>query len=48
VINSKQINNLLVMTPHFYRATEQAREATGKVKELDVSGDVVCATLQQR
>ena len=48
VINNEQINNLLVMTPHFYRATEQGREAAARVQKLDVSVDVVFRTLEKK
>jgi len=48
VINNQQINNLLIMTPHFYRATKRGREAAANVQELDVSVDVVFRTLEKK
>ena len=48
VINNEQINNLLIMTPHFYRATKQGREAAANVQELDVTVDVVFRTLEKK
>lgn len=48
VINNEQINNLLIMTPHFYRASKQGREAAGNVQELDVTVDVVFRTLKKK
>ena len=48
VINNEQINNLLVMTPHFYRATQEGRDAAAKVQKLDVSVDVVFTTLEKK
>jgi 23S rRNA (guanine745-N1)-methyltransferase len=48
VINNEQINNLLIMTPHFYRASKQGREAAGSVQELDVTVDVVFRTLEKK
>jgi 23S rRNA (guanine745-N1)-methyltransferase len=48
VINNEQINNLLKMTPHFYRANKPGREAAAKVQELDVTVDVVFRTLEKK
>ncbi|MEJ2180073.1 MAG: methyltransferase domain-containing protein [Gammaproteobacteria bacterium] len=44
-INNQQINNLLIMTPHFYRASKQGREAASKLQELVLTVDVVIRTL---
>ncbi|MBE9560758.1 MAG: methyltransferase domain-containing protein [Proteobacteria bacterium] len=41
VTNSEQINHLLMMTPHFYRASKEGREAVGKLDELDITVDVI-------
>ncbi len=46
-INNKQIKNLLLMTPHFYRATKQARAAAGRLQKLDLTVDVVFRTLEK-
>lgn len=41
VTNNEQINHLLIMTPHFYRASKEGREAVGKLDELDITVDVI-------
>ena len=40
-LNNKQINNLLLMTPHLFRATKQGKEAASLLERLDISVDVV-------
>jgi len=45
LINDTQIRDLLVMTPHFYRATKQGREAAGQLQQLDLTVDVILRTL---
>jgi 23S rRNA (guanine745-N1)-methyltransferase len=35
------IKNLLVMTPHFYRASKEGRQAADELTELDLTADVV-------
>jgi 23S rRNA (guanine745-N1)-methyltransferase len=47
-INNEQINNLLVMTPHFYRATKEGREAAGKLEKLVLTVDVVFRILEKK
>ena len=47
VINNAQINNLLLMTPHFYRATKEGREAAVNLKELALTVDIVFRTLEK-
>ena len=47
LIGNQQINNLLSMTPHFYRAKKQGREAAVKLLELDLTVDVVFRVLQK-
>jgi len=47
-INNEQINNLLVMTPHFYRATKEGREAAGNLQKLDLTVDVVFRVLEKK
>ncbi|MGB5397926.1 MAG: methyltransferase domain-containing protein [Gammaproteobacteria bacterium] len=47
-INSNaQINNLLIMTPHFYRASQSGREAAAQLQTLDLSIDIVFRVLQK-
>ena len=36
-----QIKNLLLMTPHFYRASKEGRQAAAELTELDLTVDVV-------
>lgn len=48
LVNHEQINNLLIMTPHFYRATKEGREAAGRLQKLDVTVDVVFRILEKR
>lgn len=47
VLDNEQINNLLIMTPHFYRATKEGREAAGKLEQLDLTVDIVFWTLEK-
>jgi len=47
-INNEQINNLLVMTPHFYRASKEGREAVANLEKLDLTVDVVIRILESR
>jgi len=42
-----QINNLLLMTPHFYRASKQGKEMAGKLNALDLTVHVIFKTLQK-
>jgi len=46
-INNEQINNLLLMTPHFYRANKEGREAASNLQELDLTVDVVFRILEK-
>ena len=46
-INNRQINNLLVMTPHFYRANKAGREAALKLQKLELTVDVVFTVLEK-
>jgi len=48
VMTNEQINSLLIMTPHFYRATKQGREAAAELQELRVTVDVVFRTLEKK
>jgi len=48
LVNHEQINNLLIMTPHFYRASKQGREAVANLRKLDVTVDVVFRTLEKK
>ncbi len=40
-INNKMINDLLLMTPHFYRASNEGRQAAMQLQTLELSMDVV-------
>jgi len=44
-INNEQINNLLLMTPHFYRANKEGREQAANLQTLDLTVDVVFRVL---
>jgi 23S rRNA (guanine745-N1)-methyltransferase len=48
LIDSEQISNLLLMTPHFFRASQQGREAALHMQQLELSVDVVFRVLQKR
>ena len=45
--NKEQINNLLIMTPHFYRASKEGREAAMNLPQLDLTVDVVFSVLEK-
>ncbi len=45
--DNEQINQLLLMTPHFYRASKAGREVAYKLERLDLTVDVVFKTLQK-
>jgi len=47
-IGNERINNLLLMTPHFYRASRGGREAAGNLRELDLTVDVVFRVLEKK
>ncbi len=47
-LDNAQINNLLLMTPHFYRAGHEGREAAGKLETLNLTVDIVFRTLEWR
>ncbi|WP_455219389.1 putative RNA methyltransferase [Kaarinaea lacus] len=47
-IDHSQINNLLIMTPHFYRASKEGREAASKLKNLELTVDVVIRILEKK
>ena len=47
VLGNEEINRLLVMTPHFFRASKEGREAAGKVQALDLTVDVVFRALEK-
>ncbi len=47
-INNEQIKNLLLMTPHFYRATKEGREAAANLKKLDLTVDIVFRVLEKK
>jgi len=47
ISGKQQINHLLLMTPHFYRASKAGRQAAAELDKLDLSIDVVFKTLQK-
>ena len=48
LINDPQINNFLFITPHFYRATEEGREAAVNLQDLDLTEDIVFRTVEKK
>ena len=48
LINNELINKLLVMTPHFYRASKEGREAASKLSQLELTVDVVIRMLEKK
>ncbi len=46
-INNRQINDLLVMTPHFYRANKEGRETAQKLEKLELTVDIVFTVLEK-
>ncbi len=45
-IDNKNINNLLLMTPHFYRANKEGREMASHLEKLELTVDVVFRVLE--
>lgn len=45
-INNEQINNLLLMTPHFFRANKEGRERAINLTSISLSVDVVFRVLK--
>lgn len=46
-INNESINNLLIMTPHLYRASKEGKEAASNLKEMDLTVDVIFRVLEK-
>ncbi|VAW91940.1 Ribosomal RNA large subunit methyltransferase A [hydrothermal vent metagenome] len=46
-INQQQINNLLLMTPHFYRASKNGKEAASQLQSLNLSIDMVLTVYEK-
>jgi 23S rRNA (guanine745-N1)-methyltransferase len=46
-IDNEQIHNLLVMTPHLYRATKEGKEAAASLQTLELTVDVVFTLLKK-
>ena len=47
MLDNALINQLLLMTPHFYRASEAGRQAAAKLQQLALTVDVVFRILQK-
>ncbi len=45
--NNAQINNLLLMTPHFYRASKAGREVACNLQQLNLTVNVVFSVLEK-
>lgn len=41
VINNQKINNLLLMTPHFFRANKEGRKMASNLQELSLTVDII-------
>lgn len=46
-INQQQIHNLLLMTPHFYRASKKGKEAASQLQTLNLSVDMVLTVYEK-
>ena len=46
-LDNEQITNLLIMTPHFYRASKEGREAAKNLPHLDLTVDVVFSVFEK-
>lgn len=46
--NNEQIKNLLLMTPHFYRANKTGREVALKLQEIEITVDMVFSVLENK
>ena len=47
VYGQTQVNNLFLMTPHFYRASQAGRLAVAKLESLDITVDVVFSVFRK-
>jgi len=48
ISSNVQVNHLLIMTPHFYRASKTGRDAACQLSELDITVDVNINILQKQ
>jgi 23S rRNA (guanine745-N1)-methyltransferase len=46
-LSNETLNDLLLMTPHFFRATQQGREAAAKLDNVSLTVDVVFRSLEK-
>lgn len=47
ITSNEQIMNLLIMTPHYYRASQAGKQAAGQLDTIDLTVDVVFRVLEQ-
>lgn len=47
ITNNEQLNHLLIMTPHFYRASKEGRAAACNLPELEITVDVVFRVMEK-
>ena len=47
ITDNEQVNNLLLMTPHFYRASKEGRDVACDLHELDITVDVIFRVLEK-
>lgn len=47
ITGNEKINQLLIMTPHFYRASKEGRLAATSLEELEITVDVIFRILEK-
>jgi len=47
ITSNEKINQLLIMTPHFYRASKEGRLAAASLEELEITVDVIFRVLEK-
>ena len=47
IAGNEKINQLLIMTPHFYRASKKGRLAAASLEELEITVDVIFRVLEK-
>lgn len=40
-LTNQQINQLLLMTPHLFRATKQGKEEASRLQQLEITVDII-------
>lgn len=47
ITNNEKINQLLIMTPHFYRASKEGKQKAANLNELDITINVIFKVLEK-